>query len=283
MANLIIEDTEVRIDDETAYVCITDIANLKRGGKENIKSWMRLFGSVEFFIAWERKHNSNFKEGDFAPFRNEAGSNTFHLSASELVEAGAIGIFVKRGRYGGTYCAPQWAIHFANWLDADFYLQTVDAYLYYSELNQGKYAQLQRFSRELAGENLKLVTQAAFKQLPESADGLFKRHIASVESDLLNLSMWGMTAQEWRIKFPDQFTNEKGNMREYATPEELKTLASLEVLSQEMQQTGYSSEERLDRLRIKAQELLEHYCSSDDKIAVLTLARHKRGWGDYNG
>lgn len=71
MANLIIKDTKVRINAETAYVCITDIANLKRGGKENIKSWMRLFGSVEFFIAWESKHNPNFKEGDFAPFRNE--------------------------------------------------------------------------------------------------------------------------------------------------------------------------------------------------------------------
>ena len=68
-------------------------------------------------------------------------------------------------------------------------------------------------------------------------------------------------------------------MRDFATPEELKTLASLQILSQEMQQTGYTSEQRLERLQVKAKDLLRHYCSSNEKIAVLTLAQQKRGWG----
>ena len=81
--SLNIEGSKVRIDKPSGYVCITDIANLKRGGKENIRSWLRLTSSIEFFIAWEQKHNPNFKGGEFALFKNESGSNTFHLSAKE--------------------------------------------------------------------------------------------------------------------------------------------------------------------------------------------------------
>lgn len=280
MKDLTIAGSPVRIDDKTGYICITDIANLKRGGKENIRSWMRLTTSIEFFTAWEQTHNPEFKGGEFAGFRSESGSNTFHLSASELIEAGAVGIVVKKGRYGGTYCAPQWAIHFANWLDAAFYLQTVDAYLHFSQIHFGEHAQLKRFSRELAAENFGLVAGASKRRLPAGGDFLFERRLASVEADILNLAMWGMTAREWRIKFPQE--DQRKNMRDFATPEELKTLASLEILSQEMQENGYSTEERLDRLRTKAQEYIQHYCSSPDKCAVLTLAQHKRGWGQLD-
>ena len=233
--------------------------------------------SIEFFIAWEQKHNPDFKGGEFAPFRKESGSNTFHLSASELIDAGAIGIFTRKGRYGGTYCAPQWAIHFDNWLDADFYLQTVDAYLLYSKLHHGEYAQIKRFARELAAETFILPTAGKVKNLPDGTDFIVERRMASIEADILNLALWGLTAQEWRIKFPQE--DLKLNMRDFATPEELKTLASLPVLSQEMQQTGYTSEQRLDRLQIKAVELLRHFCNSDEKEAVLTLTQQMRGWG----
>ena len=131
--------------------------------------------------------------------------------------------------------------------------------------------------RELAAENFGLVAGASKRRLPEGGDFLFERRLASVEADILNLAMWGMTAQEWRIKFPQE--DARKNMRDYATSEELKTLASLEILSQEMQENGYSTEERLDRLRTKALEYINHYCSTPDKRGVLTLAQHKRGWG----
>jgi hypothetical protein len=61
MKDLTIAGSPVRIDDKTGYICITDIANLKRGGKENIRSWMRLTTSIEFFTAWEQTHNPEFK------------------------------------------------------------------------------------------------------------------------------------------------------------------------------------------------------------------------------
>jgi len=70
-------------------------------------------------------------------------------------------------------------------------------------------------------------------------------------------------------------------MRDYATPEELKTLSALQILSQEMHENGYSSEERLDRLRAKAKELIQQFCASHKKQDLLTLAQHKRGWGRF--
>jgi len=278
MPNLVIEGSDVRIDKETAFVCITDIANLKRGGKENIKSWLKLTSSIEFFTAWEKRHNHTFEGDEFKYLRDESGSNTFHLSASELIKAGATGIFVRRGRYGGTFCAPQWAIHFANWLDADFYLQTVNEYIRFSELHYGEYAQLKRYSRELAAETFSL-TSGSVLELPGSADPLFKKRIGSIEADILNLAMWGMTAQEWRIKYSEG--DNRKNMRDHATPEELKALAILQALSQEMYENAYTNEERLDRLSMKADELIGKFCNSQDKRDTLTLAQEKRGWGRF--
>ncbi|MEM6397295.1 MAG: KilA-N domain-containing protein [Bacteroidota bacterium] len=279
MKELSVEGEKIRVSSENNYICITDIAKLKGNPSLNIQNWLRNRNSIAFFEAWEVMHNPSFNPFEFEGIKKEAGLNTHYISANDLIKAGCIGIKVKRGRYGGTYCAPDWAIHFANWLDARFYVGTINAYRVFTQELYGEYFQVKRITRELAAENFKLVTSAAFKQLPESADELFERHIASVEADILNLALWGMTASEWRIKFPDQHKKTTRNMRDYATPEELKTLASLEVLSQEMQQTGYTTEQRLDRLRTRSQELLSHYVSTEDKLAVLTLAQKKRGWG----
>ena len=92
------------IDD---YICITDIAAAKSDDSraaDVIKNWMRNRNTLEFIGAWEQIYNSNFKVVEFDHFRQQAGLHTFVLSASEWIEkTGAIGIFVKKGRYGGTY------------------------------------------------------------------------------------------------------------------------------------------------------------------------------------
>jgi hypothetical protein len=159
-------------------------------------------------------------------------SNNYHVYSKDLINAGCSGIFTRKGRYGATYCAPDWAIHFANWIDPVFYVETIKAYRLFTEHFYGKDAQLKRFTRELAAENFKLISGTALKALPESADVLFEKRIASVEADILNLALWGMTAQEWQIKHPKK--DPRKNMRDFATPEKLKTMSSLQVLSQEM-------------------------------------------------
>lgn len=272
----------VRFDGQSDYVCLTDIAKLKGDGRTHIANWLRTATTIYFIEAWERKFNPHFNVVDFDYIKEGIGSNTFKRSADDFQKSGCIGIFARPGRYGGTYANIQWAIHFANWLDPEFYLETLNAYLDMHERLYGPEAARHRFSRELAAENYTLLSDTAIKAIPERAqpDQLFEKRIASVEADIINLAMWGMTAREWRIKFPQ--TDQRKNMRDYATPEELKTIAALELLSQEMHENLYTSEEKLARLTTKAEELIHHYCTSKAKLDVLQLAQHKRGWGRFN-
>jgi hypothetical protein len=266
------------MDKDTGFVCITDIGNVKEegGGQEYVRNWLRNANSIAFFIAWEKRHNPGFKPVEFDRFKNEAGLNSFRISASDLVEAGATGIFTKRGRYGGTYCNIDWTIHFANWLDAAFYVETIDAFRNLSDTFYGPQQLHQRFARGLASENFGLVTGGLEANLPSKADLMVRRHLSSVEADILNLAMWGMTAQRWRIKFKQPDPNV--NMRDFATTEELKTLAALEISMRNLQEDQYSEEEKLDRLQLQAPRLLLHYCNTPEKVLHLTQRREERGW-----
>ncbi len=280
MSKVTVHTEDVKVDDKSGFVCLTDLAKLKDPDTSRIIGrWMRTSSAIQFFQSWENFHCQNFKPPDFGGFKSRAGENTFSLSVSELVDAGATGIYAKRGRGGGTYAHIDWAIHFANWLDPDFYVMTVAAFRQMNDALFGRENLEKRFARELAAETYPLVTGAALSALPPAADALFEKRIASVEADILNLAVWGMTAQEWRIKFPQ--SDARKNMRDYATPEELKTLSALQVLSQEMHENGYSSEERLDRLRAKAEELMRVFCAKAEKQDLLLLAQHKRGWGRF--
>jgi len=230
MSNITIHTEEVKIDDKSGFVCITDLAKLKDSDTSRIMDrWMRTTSSIQFFQSWENFHCKNSNPPDFGEFKSRSGENTFSLSVSELVAAGATGIHAKRGRYGGTYAHIDWAIHFANWLDPDFYVMTVAAFRQMNDALMGRDHLEKRFARELAAETYPLVTGAALSALPPAADALFEKRIASVEADILNLALWGMTAQEWRIKFPQ--SDARKNMRDYATPEELKALSALQLLS----------------------------------------------------
>lgn len=272
-------DQDVKYDQVNDYICLTDIAALKGEDMFYIVDWLRNANTLAFIQAWEESSNPNFNLGEFTKIRVEAGTNGFRVSASRLQDVGCVGIYSKRGKFGGTYAAVEWAIHFANWLDPRFYLSTVRAYLMMQKALYGVDAARQRFARELAAETYPLATGAALSALPPAADALFEKRVASVEADILNLALWGMTAQEWRIKFPQ--SDARKNMRDYATPEELKTISVLQALSQEMHENGYSSEERLDRLRAKAEELMRVFCAKTEKQDLLLLAQHKRGWGRF--
>ena len=281
MANVIIAEEEVKIDDTSGFVCLTDMSKLKGGPNASLllQNWMRNRETVNFMLAWEELHNTEFSPEGFEKIRNDAGSNAFFVSVADLCDAGCSGIESRRGRYGGTYAHIDWAVHFANWMDPRFYVLTLAAFRQMNDALNGRHVLEQRFARELAAETYPLVTGAALSALPPAADALFEKRVASVEADILNLALWGMTAQEWRIKFPQ--SDARKNMRDYATPEELKTLATLQVLSQEMHENGYSSEERLDRLRAKADELIQRFCAKTAKQDLLLLAQHKRGWGRF--
>ena len=256
-------DQEIRTEKQSGYVCLTDLANVKGDGKAHIGNWLRTFTTLEFLQAWEQKHNPDFKGAEFDTFKNAAGGNTFRVSAGQLIEAGARSLRVKRGRYGGTYGAIQVALHFANWLDAAFYLETLDSYLLMLNEQHGLDAARRRFSRELAADNYALVNEAALLALPERADGQVKRRSMASEMDLLNLAVFGLTAAEWRSRFPQAPAHK--NMRDYATPEELIVLSELQLLNAKYIENTADAETRLGLLLTDAARLLDHHTGQQRK------------------
>lgn len=274
-------DSDIRVDKETGFVCITDIANIKDGiGKVHVRNWTRRAASIDFFIAWEMKHNPAFKGSEFDTFRIAAGGSTFQLSATELSDAGATAIFSRKGRYGGTYCHIDWTLHFTNWLDPFFYVETVEAFRTMSDKIYGRAHLHKRIAheveRERVAERFNLVVHGIKHTLPDKADIMVRRHFGATEADILNIAMWNMTAKEWRIK--TGIVDPHANMRDFATTEELKVLADLQVTMRNLQEDQYTAEEKLFRLCSQANDLLVHYCNTTEKAIRYNEAKEKRGW-----
>lgn len=276
---LTVADQAIKYDKANDYVCLNDIAQLRGEPRRLIANWLRNITTLAFIEEWELTSNANFNLRGFRELRGEAGTGAFSVSVTQLTDLDCIGIYTKRGRSGGTYAAIEWAIHFANWLSPKFYLATLRGYLAMQKSLYGAHATHQRFTRELAAENHVLPTAQAVTALPPEADVLVERRVASAEADIINLAMWGMTARQWRTDFPQE--DPRSTMRDFATPEELKVVAGLLLLSQELQQQGYSPTERLDRLTHRANDLIRHYCKTAAKQDLLSLTQHKRGWGRF--
>ena len=111
MKNKIIEVQNVQISiskqELDDYICITDIAKAKSDSvraADVVRNWLRNRGTLEYLSVWEQIYNPNFKVFESEHFKKQAGLLTFTPSVSEWVnETNAIGLYVKRGKYGGTY------------------------------------------------------------------------------------------------------------------------------------------------------------------------------------
>ncbi|MGK0451017.1 MAG: hypothetical protein ACJAXE_001681 [Neolewinella sp.] len=183
-----------------------------------------------------------------------------------------------------------WATHFANWLDARFYVLTLKVARELSDRVFGRDAAQLRFSRDLAAKNYGLLTQSSKQRTTKSLpDPITKNHLQASENDnpvvrylnqmsadIVNLAMWQMTALDWRTQYP--LNNPSRNMRDFATTEELHTVSTLQITMRELQEQNFTSEEILDRLSNKAPELLAFYCDTEDKQHILEKAREQRGW-----
>lgn len=234
------------------FLSLTDLSKAK-GGHDHLKNWLRNANTIAFIEAWEEKHGANWVE--FDPIKKGIGTNTYKMSAERLIEHGVSCIKVARGRYGGTYAAVQVALHFANWLDPKFYLGVLDEYLQHIRTQYGEDAGRWYFARELAAENYDLIRTANLNVLPEDIDVQGIRKSQAKEGDLINLALFGKTAATWRAENSDK----RGNMRDYATPEDLKVLAQLELLNARYLEHGADAETRLMLLMEEAKRLREFY------------------------
>ena len=228
------------------YICITDIARQKNETepKDVVKNWMRQKNTLEYLGLWERLHNLNFKGVEFDPLLAEAGSNAFTMSPTKWVElTAAIGILTKSGAGGGTYAQRDIAFKFANWVSVEFELYLV---MEFQRLKAKEQEQIGwTAKRELSKINYRIHTDAIkSKLIPAEVTREQAAMKYAEEADVLNVAMFGMTAKQWREANPDL----KGNIRDYATINELICLSNMENINAVLINDGMPQGERLVKL-----------------------------------
>jgi hypothetical protein len=255
--NLTVKDTAIKTMSANGidYISITDIAKQKNPiePKDVVKNWMRSKNTLEYLGLWERLNNPNFKGVEFDPLLAEAGSNSFTMSPSRWIEkTGAIGIITKNGASGGTYAQKDIAFKFASWVSVEFELYLVKEFQRLKEEEQKQIGW--SVKRELSKINYHIHTNAIKQNL--IPDELTVQQISIIyanEADVLNMALWGLTAKEWRDKNPKL----KGNMRDYASINELICLSNLENINSVLINESVLQSERLLKLnKIAIQQMI---------------------------
>ena len=228
------------------FISLTDMTK-KFGDETLIYSWMRNRNTLEFIGIWEQLHNPNFKGNEFVTFKEEAGLNRFNLTPKKWIDAtNAIGIISKAGRYGGgTYAHKDIAFEFGSWLSPEFKLYLIKEFQRLKENENQRLSLGWNLNRILARVNYKIHTDAIKDHLiPETLTSAQKSHTYANEADVLNVALFGKTAKVWRDANPDK----DGNIRDYATMEQLLVLANMESMNAEFIRMKLSQAERLEKL-----------------------------------
>lgn len=243
-------------DFQNEFISLTDIAKYKSDAPNDvIKNWMRSRDTIEFLGLWESLHNPNFKPVEFDGFRSQAGANAFTMSPTKWIEGvNAIGIVSKSGRYGGTYAHSDIAFEFASWVSAEFKLYIIKDYKRIKSDENSRLSLNWNLNREISKLNYKIHTDAIKENLIPAE--LTPNQIAFTyanEADLLNVALFGMTAKQWRDSNPDK----KGNIRDYATLNQLLVLSNMENYNAIMIDQGKPQSERIVALHEMAVKQLE--------------------------
>lgn len=245
MAKLIIKDTEITIIqiNENDYISLTDMLRAK-DGDFFISDWLRNRNTLEYIGIWEKLYNPDFNYGEFAIIRNQAGLNSFKISIKEFVEkTNAISLQAKAGRYGGTYAHKDIAFEFGMWISPEFKIYLVREFQRLKEEEQKLIGWTAK--RELAKINYHIHTDAIKQNLiPTVLTPAQTSIVYANEADVLNVAMFGITAKEWREANPEL----KGNIRDYATINELICLSNMENLNAVFINENIPQTERLIKL-----------------------------------
>ena len=245
MAKILVNAIEIRTlkINEEDYISLTDMLKAK-DGEYFFSNWLRNRNTIEFLGIWEKVYNPNFNCVEFDIIKSQAGLNSYRLSAKEWMEkTQSIGIISKAGRYGGTYAHKDIAFEFAMWISPEFKVYLIREFQRLKEDEQKLLGWSAK--RELAKLNYRIHTDAIKQNLiPPELDRKKVSIVYANEADVLNVAMFGMTAQEWRDANPDK----KGNIRDYATINELICLSNLESLNSVFINDGVPQSERLLKL-----------------------------------
>ena len=229
------------------YISLTDMANAKESesrAADIIKNWIRTRYAIEFLSTWEQINNPNFKVVESDHFKMQAGLASFTLSVSEWIEAtNAIGIIVKKGKYGGTFAHKDIAFEFGSAISVSFKLYLITEFQRLKEEEQKQLGWSAK--RELSKINYRIHTDAIKQVLiPKELTSKETSIIYANEADVLNIALFGITAKQWR----EANIELKGNIRDYATMNQLICLSNLENLNAVFIHENLSQSERLSKL-----------------------------------
>ena len=275
MQKVNVKDTSVSVIkyDETDFISLTDIAKFKSEEPNAvIANWLRNRNTIEYLGIWETLYNTDFKPLEFERFKKEAGLNAFTLSPTKWIEStNAKGIIVKSGRYGGTYAHKDIAFKFASWISVEFELYFIKEFQRLKEEEQKQLGWSAK--RELAKINYRIHTDAIKQNLiPPELTPAQKSFVYADEADMLNVAMFGMTARQWREINPEL----KGNIRDYASINQLICLSNMENLNAVFINDGIPQSERLEKLNkiaIQQMKVLENI--EDRKLLTDNLGADK--------
>jgi len=238
------------------YICLTDIAKYRNAEYPGdvIQNWMRNRGTLEFLGLWEKLYNPNFNYLEFEVIDREAGRNGFVLTPKRWIESvNAIGVISKQGRYAATYAHRDIAFKFAAWISAEFELYVIRDYQRLKNDENSRISLEWNVNRILAKVNYRLHTDAIKENLiPLELSAKQKSFVYADEADVLNMALFGTTAADWR----KANTGKQGNIRDYATIEQLLVLANLENVNALYIAKGLQQGERVAELNRLAREQL---------------------------
>ena len=246
MSKINVDGNEIQILKlkEEDYISLTDMVRNSDNGSALIEKWLRNKNTIEFLGIWEEMYNEDFNSDAYMEIMQEAGLNRFIMSVKQWVtRTNSKGILAKAGRYGGTYAYKYIAFEFASWVSTQFKLYLIKEF---DRLKKEEQVQLGwSAKRELAKINYRIHTDAIKVNLiPPEVTPQQTSIIYASEADVLNMALFGMTAKQWRNKHLEK----KGNIRDYASINELICLSNLENINAVLIDDGMSQSDRLIKL-----------------------------------
>ncbi|MBE0491135.1 MAG: KilA-N domain-containing protein [Sulfurospirillum sp.] len=244
---IIVQETliSIRQHEKDDFISLTDIARYKDSDRSDyiLQNWMRNRETIEFLGLWEKINNEDFNSIEFDGIKNKSGVNSFILTPKQWINStNAIGIISKTGRYGGTFAHKDIAFEFASWISAEFKLFLIKEFQRLKNEEIENKSLEWNLSRSLSKINYKIHTDAIKEHLiPNTISKPKEDFVYANEADVLNMALFGLTAKQWRENNPKQ----EGNIRDYASVEQLIVLSNMESVNAELIKQGMNQSDRL--------------------------------------
>lgn len=255
-------------NNDKQYISLTDIAKKINSSSpaDIIKNWLRNKNTISFLGLWEKLNNPDFNIVEFDQIINKAGYHYFTLSPKKwIISVNSIGLISKSGKYdGGTYAISDIAFEFASWISPEFKLYLIKEF----ERLKKEEAQEEKLTWEstriLSKINYAIHTESIKNNLIPELTIEQQNTVYKNEADILNVAVFGMTANEWKKRYPKKAKD--GNIRDYASLIELIILSNLEAMNSLLIEKNISSSKRLVILNNAAKSQIKILAKEKQKM-----------------